>query len=296
MRHLKTTASAAVLALLLGAGVAGAQTSEPSPPARQDATGRHDAALERNREQIVAAIRNADIRETGIDSGQLRVGSVLPPTVDLSPLPDRVAQLAPGLRGHSVVRARDRLFFVDNRSRRVADVLQLSAAEQQAMGGADRQQARSGQPRADGTPQNPAVAAVAIVFIQLQQREQWLTSRLMDRTVYNLQNESIGDVEDILIGPDGRVQALLLGVGGFLGLGEKTIAVPFDRFELLPTAGVWGDRDTRLVLRTNRDDLTNAPAFRGLDATSAARTTDRNEAGDRAGARNQPSTPAAPAR
>lgn len=54
---------------------------------------------------------------------------------------------------------------------------------------------------------------------------------LMGKSVVNENDEKIGDIEDVVISSDGRTMYLLVGAGGFLGLGSKNVAVPFDRFE-----------------------------------------------------------------
>src|SRR4051794_4921060 len=48
-----------------------------------------------------------------------------------------------------------------------------------------------------------------------------MASNLIGSTVYSNNNENVGDINDIIIGNDGRVQGVVVGVGGFLGLGEK---------------------------------------------------------------------------
>jgi sporulation protein YlmC with PRC-barrel domain len=47
------------------------------------------------------------------------------------------------------------------------------------------------------------------------------------QNVYDPSDNKIGDVDDVLIDKEGRVTAMILGVGGFLGMGEKDVAVPF---------------------------------------------------------------------
>lgn len=54
---------------------------------------------------------------------------------------------------------------------------------------------------------------------------------IIGKTVRNENDEKIGDVNDIVISSDGRSMYLLIGAGGFLGMGEKDVAVPFDRFQ-----------------------------------------------------------------
>jgi sporulation protein YlmC with PRC-barrel domain len=47
------------------------------------------------------------------------------------------------------------------------------------------------------------------------------------RNVYDPSDKKIGDVDDLLIDKEGNVTALIIGVGGFLGMGEKDVAIPF---------------------------------------------------------------------
>ena len=51
------------------------------------------------------------------------------------------------------------------------------------------------------------------------------------KSVFNENDEKVGDIKDVVISSDGRTLYLLVGAGGFLGMGEKDVAVPFDRFE-----------------------------------------------------------------
>src|SRR5690606_18871459 len=68
--------------------------------------------------------------------------------------------------------------------------------------------------------------------------------------------ENIGEVNDIIIGPDGLTEAVVIGVGGFLGVGEKEVAVDFNRISWLEQ-----DDDRVLVLAATREELESAPAF-----------------------------------
>ncbi len=62
---------------------------------------------------------------------------------------------------------------------------------------------------------------------------QMLGSDLRGTRIYGANNENIGEVDDILIDRDGRIAALLVGVGGFLGIGEKNVAIPMQAFEIV---------------------------------------------------------------
>jgi sporulation protein YlmC with PRC-barrel domain len=52
---------------------------------------------------------------------------------------------------------------------------------------------------------------------------------IMGKSVYNEQDKKIGSIKDVVLQPDGRVSSFVVEVGGFLGMGEHTVAVPFDK-------------------------------------------------------------------
>jgi sporulation protein YlmC with PRC-barrel domain len=52
------------------------------------------------------------------------------------------------------------------------------------------------------------------------------------QSVYDPQDNKIGEIMDVLVARDGKVTALIIGVGGFLGIGEKDVAVPFNAVQV----------------------------------------------------------------
>jgi sporulation protein YlmC with PRC-barrel domain len=89
--------------------------------------------------------------------------------------------------------------------------------------------------------------------------EQVLATSVLGKTVYtgaDEQGEAIGDVNDVVINANGGAEALVIGVGGFLGIGEKDVAVSFDRVS-------WSDRDGQriIVISATKEDLQAAPEF-----------------------------------
>ena len=52
-------------------------------------------------------------------------------------------------------------------------------------------------------------------------------------SVYNDKNESVGSINDLLTDKSGNIKAVVLGVGGFLGVGEHLVAVPFDKVKFV---------------------------------------------------------------
>ena len=90
-------------------------------------------------------------------------------------------------------------------------------------------------PAAPGTtipaagPASPGIAAG-----RLQKTDGgWRSSRIVGATVYNDSNQSIGTVDDLIVGQDGKIGTAVISVGGFLGMGSKLVRVPYDqlRFE-----------------------------------------------------------------
>ncbi len=63
----------------------------------------------------------------------------------------------------------------------------------------------------------------------------WRASKVVGLNVYNDKNESVGTINDILIDKSGNAKAAVLGVGGFLGMGEHLVAVPFDKLKFVDT-------------------------------------------------------------
>ena len=85
-----------------------------------------------------------------------------------------------------------------------------------------------------------------------------LVSNLLDTDVYNLQNEEVGEIEDLIINDGKSIQAIIISVGGFLGIGERHVAV--QPGSVLLQRG--NDGSMRAIVNTTREDLRNAPEFK----------------------------------
>jgi sporulation protein YlmC with PRC-barrel domain len=64
-----------------------------------------------------------------------------------------------------------------------------------------------------------------------QEPDQWRVSKLDGVDIYSPENEKIGDVSEVLLDRNGKAQAVVVGIGGFLGIGQKNVAIPFDAVE-----------------------------------------------------------------
>ena len=112
-------------------------------------------------------------------------------------------------------------------------------------------------------------AAGSAKFVTTQVSNQWLASKFRGTDVMGNNNEKIGDVNDILFDQNGRVLAYVIGVGGFLGIGAKDVALAPDAFQVQPAT----DREElKLKLAMSRDELKNAPEFKAASSRPAPTT------------------------
>ncbi|WP_442753781.1 PRC-barrel domain-containing protein [Methylocystis sp. JAN1] len=82
-------------------------------------------------------------------------------------------------------------------------------------------------------------------------------SNWYDQNVYDPQDNKIGEIKDMLLDREGKVQAVIVSVGGFLGMGEKDVAVAFDAVQPSQRENRWW-----LTMNANKDQLRSAPGFR----------------------------------
>ena len=96
-------------------------------------------------------------------------------------------------------------------------------------------------------------------------------SSLIGATVRNDQNESIGEINELILNKDGQVVAAVIGVGGFLGIGEREVAVDFKslRVEQDPNAS---RGSITVKMAATKDSLKNAPAWSWGDRGAATGT------------------------
>lgn len=95
--------------------------------------------------------------------------------------------------------------------------------------------------------------------IILQDKATFLASAIIGGSVYSPSNEWVGDVNDLVIKPTGEIEAVVVGVGGFIGIGEKNVAIALNRFTMEPTPDF---ASTKLVLNATKEELEAAPSFK----------------------------------
>lgn len=120
----------------------------------------------------------------------------------------------------------------------------------------------------EDTAQTPATPSEDTAQAPAAEGEQYLTAQGPDQisantyigqTVYNSADESIGKISDLIIEQDGGIAAAVVGVGGFLGIGEKWVAVPFDTISItqMPDSD-----DVKLTTTETAESLQAAPEFK----------------------------------
>jgi hypothetical protein len=152
------------------------------------------------------------------------------------------------------------------------------------IGGAAAQNMPSSQPPAATAP---AANAGQAQFINGQNADQWLSSNFIGTNVLGPDEAKIGDVRDVLFEKDGKVVAYVVGVGGFLGIGAKNVAMAPSSFQVVPGKD---SSDTKLRLNMTKDQLQQAASFESLrDKEAAARRAANQTTGSGAGTGMKPS-------
>ncbi len=107
-----------------------------------------------------------------------------------------------------------------------------------------------------------AMAPVSnIKFVTRQEPTDWSAQALIGRTVENSQGDNLGDINNVIVNEKGDVVAVTIGVGGFLGLGEKDVGVPFDALDFT-TANASADTSTKPTVAEKKEQAADARAAR----------------------------------
>jgi hypothetical protein len=89
----------------------------------------------------------------------------------------------------------------------------------------------------------------------------WQASKLISLNVYNNQNEKIGDIKELMVDKSGSIASVVIGVGGFLGMGERDVAVKFSDLK-------WSDEPV-----SSSSASTTPPARPGMTTGAASGNT-----------------------
>ena len=111
----------------------------------------------------------------------------------------------------------------------------------------------------------------AITTISQGDASQWRSSKLIGMKVYNNSNEKIADISDLLVDQNGKIQGVILGVGGFLGIRKHLVPVKFENLKWVNTSGsaiapnpgdtTYTNYPDHAVLNATKDQLISMPEF-----------------------------------
>jgi sporulation protein YlmC with PRC-barrel domain len=107
--------------------------------------------------------------------------------------------------------------------------------------------------RESATRQNEPTARV---LTSIPQKSETVTN-WYKQNVYDPSDNKIGDIKDVLVSQDGKIDALIVAVGGFVGAGEKDVAVPFNAVRATNK-----NNKNYLVMNASKDELKNAKGFK----------------------------------
>src|SRR4051812_20868428 len=145
--------------------------------------------------------------------------------------------------------------------------------------------AQSDQPSPNTPRTTTAAPAQSGQFLTQEKPGQWRASKLNGLDVYNNSNEKIGDIREVLLDQSGKAEAVVIGVGGFLGIGERDVALPFSEIKFVDQPRTASATDTRPA-GANAPPTPAAPVPTSGPATTGSATGTRTDAtGSTAGAR-----------
>lgn len=143
-----------------------------------------------------------------------------------------------------------------------ADAQDADTAETSEPSGQDDEMAVEGDDNGVDTDASASITGSGSgsgMFVLEQEDEQISANDYLGQSVLNNELETIGDINDLILSKDGGIDAAVIGVGGFLGIGEKDVAVSFDSIEVLE------DQETgniELMLDATAEQMAQAPEYK----------------------------------
>lgn len=140
--------------------------------------------------------------------------------------------------------------------------------------------ASTSSPPAAASPSANMPASGKADMVSAQKPDQWLASKFKGTDVMGADDQKIGSITDILFDKTGSIQAYVVGVGGFLGMGAKEVALAPKSFTAVP--GQNGAAD-KLKVSVSKDELTQAQNFARYEPPRPAATTGTGAGGSMGG-------------
>ena len=150
-----------------------------------------------------------------------------------------------------------------------------------------------------GSMSAPAAKQMDPVAVQSTAQGKWRASKLIGLNVYNANNEKIGDINELVTDSSGKIDIVVVGAGGFVGIGEHNVGLPFSQVKFVnepvrtsstattttapgttgtattttTTASAPRDYPDHALVNMTKDQLKALPAFKYASDTSTTRTT-----------------------
>lgn len=107
-------------------------------------------------------------------------------------------------------------------------------------------------------PGTPPTATTSASPYYMRQADEMRASQLIGTNVVNTANDTVGEINEVVLSKDGKVAAVIVGVGGFLGMGEREVALAFSSLRLTHN----GDGKVVITVNATKDSLKAAPEWK----------------------------------
>jgi sporulation protein YlmC with PRC-barrel domain len=112
--------------------------------------------------------------------------------------------------------------------------------------------------------QTPGASSAPTKFVTEQPANEWLARVFIGQAVHNTTGETVGDINDLVFDRKGLISTVIIGVGGFLSIGEKSVGVPFGAL----TFNVGNNGERIIVVALSKLDLMQAQSFKATEKTT----------------------------
>ena len=126
-------------------------------------------------------------------------------------------------------------------------------------------------PLGHAVAQTSRASPAATTFVTQQPDNEWLARVFIGQAVHNAAGETVGDINDLVFNRKGQVSTVVLGVGGFLGMDEKSVGVAFDAL----TFNVGKNGERVIIVALSKEALVQAPAFMSTEKTTFDKVKDK---------------------
>lgn len=122
------------------------------------------------------------------------------------------------------------------------------------------------------TTDKAAPAATTTTTTTTTASGEWRASKMSGLKIYNDANENIGSISDLLMDKSGNIKIAVIGVGGFLGMGEHLVAVPYEKLKFVNEAVAYTGTGAKPAATTTTGAATGTEKTTTTTATTASST------------------------